>query len=94
MDRGPSPAREALENVAAAKPQVHTQGTPEQRQTHEHTRQVSGCLVVVVETATGRYRRRTFLTLKAAERACQRAEEAGHPASVVVARLEPMALIR
>lgn len=68
-------------------------GTPEQRQTHEHTRQVRGCLVVVVEMPGEKYRRRTFLTLKAAERACRRAEEAGHPASVVVARLEPVAVI-
>lgn len=69
-------------------------GTPDQRQSHEHTRQVRGCLVVVVEMPGEKYRRRTFLTLKVAERACRRADEAGHPASVIVPRLEPVAVIR
>ncbi len=68
-------------------------GTPNERQKHDHTRQVRGCLVLVVETPSGKYRRRTFLTLAAAERACRRAEESGHVASVMVARLEPVAVI-
>jgi hypothetical protein len=59
----------------------------------DHAVQVRGCLVLVVETPGGRYRRRTFLTLAAAQRACRRAEDAGHAASVMVARLEPVAVI-
>ncbi len=58
-----------------------------------HLQQVRGCLVLVVGCPGGKYRRRTFLTLAAAERACRRAQEAGHVASVMVARLEPVAVI-
>ena len=57
----------------------------------DHARQVRGTLVVVVETPGGKYRRRAFLTLASAERAVRRAEDAGHTASVVLARLEPVA---
>lgn len=55
-----------------------------------HAQQVRGALVVVVETPGGKYRRRTYLTLASAERALRRAEQAGHCASVVLARLVPV----
>jgi hypothetical protein len=71
--------------------------TPHLRQKHDrtadHRQRVQGCLVLFVETTDGRYRRRPFLTLAAADRACRRAEQSGHVASVVVARLEPVAVI-
>ncbi len=69
-------------------------GTPHPRQAPdwraEHRQQVRGTLVVVVETPGGKYRRRAFLTLASAQRAVARAEAAGHRASVVLARLEPV----
>lgn len=51
---------------------------------------VRGCFVLVVEPTPGRYRRRTFLSLAAAERAAGKAEAAGHVAQVVLG-LEPVA---
>lgn len=59
----------------------------------DHATQVRGCLVLVVETPSGKYRRRTFLSLSSAERACQKARAAGHPASVIVAQLHPVAVV-
>ncbi|MEO7980340.1 MAG: hypothetical protein ABI807_05560 [Sporichthyaceae bacterium] len=55
---------------------------------------VDGALVVVVCTSAGRYRRRVFLTLASAERSAERAREAGHEASVVLARLVPVEVAR
>ena len=52
-----------------------------------------GSLVVVVRTPAGRYRRRVFLTLAAAERARDRAQDAGHDAEIVLCRLTPMGVI-
>jgi len=70
-------------------------GTPNQRQdqarhdeAHQHVR---GTFVVVVETPGDKYRRRCFLTLASAEAAVARAEAKGYSATVVLARLEPVA---
>ncbi|MEZ0490786.1 hypothetical protein AB2L28_00860 [Kineococcus sp. TBRC 1896] len=51
---------------------------------------VSGALVVVVKLDGDHYRRRTFLTLKAAERAVERAQARGHQAEVVLCSLQPV----
>ena len=81
-----------LMNAAATKPQVpHHCPTDSSVTDSPHGSQVRGTLVVVVETAAGKYRRRAFLTLASAQRAVERAETAGHPASMVLARLEPVA---
>jgi hypothetical protein len=53
--------------------------------------QVRGALVVVVEMDSGKWRRRCFLTVKAAEQAVARAEAKGYAATVVLCRLEPTA---
>ena len=83
-----------LMNAAATKPQVLDHCPTDSSVTDSpHGQQVRGCLVLVVETPGGRYRRRTFLTLAAAERACRNARDAGHPASVVVAQLVPVAVV-
>lgn len=50
-----------------------------------------GAFVVVVETEGDRYRRRVFLTLNAAQRALERAQERGHHGALLVARLAPVA---
>jgi hypothetical protein len=52
--------------------------------------QVRGCFVTAVSTSDGHYRRRCFLSLKAAERAVERAEAAGHEATGVLCRLVPV----
>ena len=57
---------------------------------HDHARQVRGTLVVVVEPLPGKYRRRASLTLASAQRAVERAALSGYPASIVLARLEPV----
>lgn len=54
---------------------------------------VSGLFAVVVTTSEGRYRRRVWLTLAPAQRAAERAVEAGHVATVVLCRLEPIATV-
>lgn len=52
---------------------------------------VAGALVVVVDTGHGTHRRRVFLTVKSAQRAADRAIEAGHEAEIVLCRLVPVA---
>lgn len=51
---------------------------------------VDGTFVVLVQTTAGLYRRRCFLTVKAAENAARRANDAGHNAVVVLAELKPL----
>ena len=51
---------------------------------------VNGAFVVLVETSHGKYRRRVWLTLAAAERAVIKAQDAGHNAVVVLAELKPL----
>lgn len=52
--------------------------------------QVDGAFVVLVETSHGKYRRRVWLTLAAAERAAIKAQDAGHNAVVMLAELKPL----
>lgn len=52
-----------------------------------------GAFVVVVHLYGDRHRRRVFLTLAAAERAARRAEDAGHVAHVLLARVVPLGVI-
>lgn len=51
---------------------------------------VIGALVAVVETPSGKPRRRIYLTLAAAEKSVLRARMNGHRASVVLCKLIPM----
>lgn len=51
---------------------------------------VVGAYVAVVNTDLGTHRRRVFLTLSSAQRAVDRAIEAGHHADVVLCRLVPV----
>lgn len=51
---------------------------------------IAGALVLVVEVAEDRYRRRVYLSAAAAERAAHRAVDQGHEASVYVAQLRPV----
>ena len=89
-----APAQAPLVNDAAAKLQVPDQRTTNpQDSTTRHAQQVRGCFVLVVETPGDRYRRRTFLTLAAAERAVDRARLAGHASSVLLCRLVPVAVV-
>jgi hypothetical protein len=51
---------------------------------------IDGCFVVVVHVTGDKYRRRCFLTAKAAERAVRNAQAAGHNARVFLAELKPL----
>lgn len=55
--------------------------------------QVRGALCLVVTTPAGRYRRRIFLTVGAAEKAAERATDAGHVAEIVLCRLDPIWIV-
>lgn len=56
----------------------------------EIARHLDGTFVVVVEIANGQYRRRCFLTAKAAERAAHNAVQRGEKATVYLAELKPL----
>ena len=51
---------------------------------------VDGTLVVVVHVTGDKYRRRCFLSAKAAERAARNAQTAGHNTRVYLAQLKPL----
>jgi hypothetical protein len=51
---------------------------------------VDGTFVVIVHLTSGRYRRRCFLTIAAAERHSRRAQAAGHNAEIYLAELKPL----
>jgi hypothetical protein len=51
---------------------------------------IDGSFVVCVEVAAGRYRRRCYLSAKAAESAVQRATGRGDNATVYLAELKPL----
>ncbi len=55
---------------------------------------VDGTFVVVVEVTAGQYRRRCFLTVKAAENAARRATDRGETATVYLAELKPLWKVR
>lgn len=48
---------------------------------------------LAVETGSGRYRRRLFLTLSAAENAVRRARERGQYAEVILVRVVPVEVV-
>lgn len=51
---------------------------------------VTGVHVVVVETLAGKYRRRVYFNLPSAQRAADRAIEAGHSAHLILCQLLPV----
>jgi hypothetical protein len=51
---------------------------------------VDGTFVVVVHVTGDKYRRRRFMTAKAAERAARNAQDAGHSAVIFLAELKPL----
>jgi hypothetical protein len=51
---------------------------------------IDGAFVVVVRITGGRYRRRCFLTVAAAERAARNAQAAGHDATVFLCEIRPL----
>ena len=56
----------------------------------ELARVIDGTFVVVVKATGGRFRRRAFLTVAAAEKATEKARLAGHTATVYLAELKPV----
>jgi hypothetical protein len=58
-----------------------------------YTAHVDGGFVAVVEVAPDRYRRRVFMTLKAAENHVRRARERGQSARIVLATLTPLYIV-
>lgn len=65
-----------------------TVGTSDELQ--EYATAIDGAFAVVVRTAHGRYRRRVWLTLAPAERAVEKAIEAGHNAEIMIVELRPV----
>jgi hypothetical protein len=57
-------------------------------------RHIDGSFVVVVETRGSKFRRRCFLTAKAAEAAAGRATARGESATVYLAALQPLWKLR
>jgi hypothetical protein len=51
---------------------------------------VDGTFVLVVRTTGGKYRRRCFLSVAAAERAVRNAQADGHNATIYLAELRPL----
>lgn len=51
---------------------------------------VRGALVVIVRVDADHYRRRTYLSLKSAQHAADRARERGHDVTVVLCELLPV----
>jgi len=60
----------------------------------EIARHVDGSFVLVVMVTAGRYRRRCFLTIKAAENAARRATDRGENAKVYLCQLQPLWVVR
>lgn len=56
----------------------------------EYARHIDGAFVLVVKLPGEKYRRRCFLTAKAAEAAVRRAQSRGENAVVVLAELKPV----
>jgi hypothetical protein len=57
-------------------------------------RHVDGTFVLVVKVTAGKYRRRCYLTVMAAEKAAQRATDRGETATVYLAELRPLWKLR
>ena len=56
----------------------------------EYAAHVDGTFVVVVKVTGDHYRRRCYLTVKAAEGAARRAQERGENAAVILSELRPL----
>ena len=54
---------------------------------------LDGVYVVVVEDERGHARRRTYLSLSAAQHAVERAQDRGHEAQVVLCQLQPVGVV-
>lgn len=55
---------------------------------------IDGVFVAVVETGSGHYRRRVYLTLSAAQSAVSRARSAGIAARVILAELRSLGVVK
>lgn len=56
----------------------------------EYAAHVDGTFVVVVKVTGERYRRRCYLTVKAAQQAAERAQDRGENAVVILSELRPV----
>lgn len=66
---------------------------PNSTATHDSVLAAAAGYAVLVETGEGRYRRRLFLTLAAAERAVRRARERGQYAELILVRVVPVGVV-
>jgi hypothetical protein len=87
---GPAPPGDRPEDQAATKQLDKRILTPVADPLDELAAHVDGTFVVVVHVTGDKYRRRCFLTTKAAERAARNAQAAGHNARVYMAQLKPL----
>ena len=92
---GPRAARTASK-TAAAKPPSLTIVEPEPvgEPFDEWARRLDGAFVVLVRINEGRYRRRIYCTVNAAERAAHNAQQRGHEVVVYLAKVSPLYVLR
>ena len=88
-------ARSAAQSQIPAKVPVSTPTIPPQGgfDPVDATGILAGVLVVVVRTDVGRYRRRVFLSLRAAERSARNARARGQVAEIVLCTLQPAGVL-
>jgi hypothetical protein len=86
----PAPPGDRPEFQAATKQLDKAILTPAADPLDELAAHVDGTFVVVVHLTGDKYRRRCFLTTKAAERAARNAQAAGHNAEIYLAELKPL----
>jgi len=60
---------------------------------HDEVLRVARGFCVVVETPTGRYRRRLYLSLSSAEKSVERARANGKYAAIVLATITPVGVV-
>lgn len=87
---GGAPGEEGPSNVVNRDATMVTLGADVLRELDALAAHVDGAFVVVVKVSGERYRRRCYLTAKAAENAARRAVERGETATVYMAELKPL----
>lgn len=90
MARPPAREAEGNANTMTTARTVPPQGTPRALEWQELCDRIGGTFVVAVMSPNGRFVRRCYLSLPAARRAAERANERGQAAVVVLSELRPV----
>ena len=92
-DRG-RPLAETASNVTSGDLHIVPPGSLTLADLDDLAAHVDGAFVVVVRVTGERYRRRCYLTAKAAESAARKATDRGETATVYMAQLKPLYRLR